>query len=199
VSENKKTPQEIAREILSKVSKMLQEKTQPLEKKEKVEDPKMEDTPLSKCGEMKKEEEKKNPSFDREKKDKEWTAAQTKMVNATKPGKIASNRKDQEKHINEAKARRDKMRQEGLIKEEKHVNSKDQNVVKETKGIEFDKPSKEKIEKCGEMKKEEKNRCWEGYKPTPGKKAYEKGSCEPMKKSELSGTSKLAEFLNKRK
>lgn len=26
-------------------------------------------------------------------------------------------------------------------------------------------------------------RCWEGYKPVPGKKPYEKGSCEPVKKS----------------
>ena len=24
---------------------------------------------------------------------------------------------------------------------------------------------------------EAKNRCWKGYKPTPGKKAYAKGSC----------------------
>ena len=27
-------------------------------------------------------------------------------------------------------------------------------------------------------------RCWEGYQPTPGKKAYEKGSCEPVSKEE---------------
>lgn len=27
-------------------------------------------------------------------------------------------------------------------------------------------------------------RCWEGYEPTPGKKAYEKGSCQPAKKSD---------------
>lgn len=27
-------------------------------------------------------------------------------------------------------------------------------------------------------------RCWEGYKPVPGKKAYEKGSCEPVKKND---------------
>lgn len=26
-------------------------------------------------------------------------------------------------------------------------------------------------------------RCWEGYKATPGKKAYEKGSCEPVEKA----------------
>jgi len=28
-------------------------------------------------------------------------------------------------------------------------------------------------------------RCWEGYKPVPGKKAYSKGSCEPIKKEEV--------------
>jgi hypothetical protein len=27
-------------------------------------------------------------------------------------------------------------------------------------------------------------RCWEGYKPTPGKKPYEEGSCEPVSKSD---------------
>jgi hypothetical protein len=27
-------------------------------------------------------------------------------------------------------------------------------------------------------------RCWEGYEPTPGKKPYEKGSCQPVKKDE---------------
>ena len=27
-------------------------------------------------------------------------------------------------------------------------------------------------------------RCWEGYEPTPGKEAYEKGSCRPVKKEE---------------
>lgn len=26
-------------------------------------------------------------------------------------------------------------------------------------------------------------RCWDGYKPTPGKKSYEKGSCQPISKS----------------
>lgn len=25
---------------------------------------------------------------------------------------------------------------------------------------------------------EKKNRCWKGYKPTPGKKAYSEGSCQ---------------------
>ena len=29
-----------------------------------------------------------------------------------------------------------------------------------------------------------KDRCWDGYKPAPGKKAYEKGSCEKVKKED---------------
>jgi hypothetical protein len=27
-----------------------------------------------------------------------------------------------------------------------------------------------------------KSRCWKGYEPVPGKKAYTKGSCRPKKK-----------------
>jgi hypothetical protein len=41
--------------------------------------------------------------------------------------------------------------------------------------------------KASSMKKEEldkKDRCWDGYKPVPGKKPYEKGSCAPIEKSE---------------
>lgn len=30
-----------------------------------------------------------------------------------------------------------------------------------------------------------KDRCWEGYEPTPGKKPYSKGSCRPIKKGEI--------------
>ncbi len=33
---------------------------------------------------------------------------------------------------------------------------------------------------------EKKDRCWDGYEPTPGKKAYDKGSCQPVKKSKMS-------------
>jgi len=32
-------------------------------------------------------------------------------------------------------------------------------------------------------KKKTKDRCWAGYEPTPGKKAYSPGSCRPIKKS----------------
>lgn len=34
-------------------------------------------------------------------------------------------------------------------------------------------------------KSEMEKRCWEGYEPTPGKKAYSKGSCRPIKKKGL--------------
>jgi hypothetical protein len=34
-----------------------------------------------------------------------------------------------------------------------------------------------------QQKEEMDKRCWEGYEPTPGKKAYEKGSCQPAKKA----------------
>lgn len=35
-----------------------------------------------------------------------------------------------------------------------------------------------------QMRKQEMDkRCWEGYEPTPGKKPYEKGSCQPAKKA----------------
>lgn len=35
----------------------------------------------------------------------------------------------------------------------------------------------------GNYKKLLKNRCWEGYEPTPGAKAYDKGSCRKIEKS----------------
>jgi hypothetical protein len=50
--------------------------------------------------------------------------------------------------------------------------------------------------KCGSVKKSTEamcdfiieslaKRCWEGYKPVKGKKPYEKGSCEPVGKTEV--------------
>lgn len=44
-----------------------------------------------------------------------------------------------------------------------------------------------KLNKNGQWSLEKWNmekRCWEGYQPTPGKKPYEKGSCEPIKKDD---------------
>jgi hypothetical protein len=133
---------------------------------------------------QKSEDDKKNPSFDREKKDKEWTTLQRKMVDRTKPGTIRSNRADQAKYIEEAKKRRAEYRKQGLLKEE----------TKETKGIHFDKPSKsdkskeeEKgvkrpLEKCGEMKKEEHDKA---------------KKCGDM--PEMNGVKKLKKFLQKKK
>ena len=49
---------------------------------------------------------------------------------------------------------------------------------------------KEQIQEAERQLKELKemvgkaDRCWEGYEPTPGKKPYEKGSCQPVKKEE---------------
>jgi hypothetical protein len=34
------------------------------------------------------------------------------------------------------------------------------------------------------LNKSNDDRCWTGYEPTPGKKAYEKGSCRPVKKDD---------------
>ena len=65
------------------------------------------------------EDGKENPSFDREKKDVEWTGNQKKMIDRTKPGSKPSSRKDQAKFIAEAKERRKKMRAEGLFNSEK--------------------------------------------------------------------------------
>lgn len=44
-----------------------------------------------------------------------------------------------------------------------------------------------RLEKNGQWcveKYDMEKRCWEGYEPTPGKKAYEKGSCRPVKKDD---------------
>lgn len=49
---------------------------------------------------------------------------------------------------------------------------------------------KEQLKEAGRQLKELKemvekdDRCWEGYKPVPGKKPYEKGSCEPVEKQD---------------
>ena len=44
-----------------------------------------------------------------------------------------------------------------------------------------------------------KGRCWDNYEPTPGKKAYEDGSCQPIKRqSALNVTEKAYEKQNKK-
>jgi hypothetical protein len=147
-----------------------------------------------------------NPSFDREKKDVEWTKPQTTMINATKPGSIKSNRGDQKKFVEDAKKRREKFRQEGALKSEGGKKSEDKkkedqplqdcgapmdkssdNKVKETKGIDLDKKKKadkdmenfkRPLEKCGDVEKVGKS-----------------DSCG-IKKSEK-GVEKLKKFLGK--
>lgn len=107
---------------------------------------------------LKKEEAGKvNPSFkiSNPAKSKEWSKGQTNMINATKPGKgRKSDKGDQAKFESEAKARRAKMKSEGLIKEEvkatggmdsmdkPHISDK---AAEEKKGI------KRPLEKCGDM------------------------------------------------
>jgi hypothetical protein len=48
-----------------------------------------------------------------------------------------------------------------------------------------------KLSKNGQWSLEKWNmekRCWEGYEPTPGKKPYDEGSCQPVKKDEADNT-----------
>ena len=43
-------------------------------------------------------------------------------------------------------------------------------------------PKTTKKKSTKKSKSKRKSRCWQGYKPTPGVKAYEKGSCMPAGK-----------------
>lgn len=100
----------------SKLKQKLQEKHPKMPSKDHLEYP----MAASEDGEDGKE----NPSFDREKKDVEWTGNQKKMIDRTKPGSKPSSRKDQAKFIAEAKERRKKMRAEGLFNSEKEEMDK---------------------------------------------------------------------------
>jgi len=122
-------------------------------------------------------DEKLNPSFDREKKDIEWTNPQTKEINRTKPGKTPSKRSDQAKFIAEAKERRKKMREQGLLKDE------DQNKAKKTKGISFDESKKDCD--CDKKDSECMNKCME--------KKSQMEKC-----GEMSSSKKLKKFMNKK-
>lgn len=48
-------------------------------------------------------------------------------------------------------------------------------------------------------KKKKKGRCWDGYKPVKGKKAYSKGSCEPVVKSRADKIQRMIEKLIERR
>jgi hypothetical protein len=53
--------------------------------------------------------------------------------------------------------------------------------------LDMDKKERLTVNKCGQwdiQKWDMEKRCWEGYEPTPGKKPYEKGSCQPVKKDD---------------
>tara|TARA_B100001109_G_C18769301_1_gene429878 strand:+ start:494 stop:745 length:252 start_codon:yes stop_codon:yes gene_type:complete len=52
----------------------------------------------------------------------------------------------------------------------------------EQKIIDTHMPKTTKKKSTKKSKSKRKSRCWQGYKPTPGVKAYEKGSCMPAGK-----------------
>lgn len=58
----------------------------------------------------------------------------------------------------------------------------DLEIEKLKKKKEFEK-ERESRRKKAELKEGDDDRCWDGYKPTPGKKAYEKGSCQKERES----------------
>ena len=66
-------------------------------------------------------------------------------------------------------------------------NGAKENVEIFSKSIEESKPKTvvRKLKKSLEERLEIlEKRCWKGYEPTPGKKAYDEGSCRPIKKKE---------------
>lgn len=169
-------------------------------KDKKTEDPKKEDQPL--CGApMDKadqaEGKKANPSFDREKKDVEWTPAQRTMIDTTRPNSPTnpqkSSRADQGSKIMEAKQRRDAYRKQGLLKEEvvKKCGDMKKEEVKETINVDFDKPTKSDKEK--EQRKRPMEKC--GDIEVGAKKAQKSDTCGIMKREK--GVEKLGKFLAK--
>ena len=58
----------------------------------------------------------------------------------------------------------------------------DLEIEKLKKKKEFEK-ERESRRKKAELEEGDGDRCWDGYKPTPGKKAYEKGSCQKERES----------------
>jgi hypothetical protein len=66
-----------------------------------------------------------------------------------------------------------------LIEEHKRLVDVLRTGSKKEQAAEAERQLKELKEMVGKA-----DRCWEGYEPTPGKKPYEKGSCQPIKKQE---------------
>lgn len=125
-----------------------------------------------------------NPKFGIDKpvtEQKEWTKPQTSMINATKPGKIKSNKDDQIRFKEEAAEKRKGFRKEGVLKSE-------DNQVKETKGIDLD-------------KKRKADKDMENFK-RPMEKNGEEGECkceQAESKEKKIGVEKLKKFLGKEK
>jgi hypothetical protein len=63
------------------------------------------------------------------------------------------------------------------------TNENDGTTQTEADKLELNKSISDHINYIRE-KLSKKSRCWEGYEPVPGKKAYDKGSCRPMSKKE---------------
>jgi hypothetical protein len=80
---------------------------------------------------------------------------------------------------------------ETIKKNQPHLSQEDVlNVAKTYVYIDMKKQENE-LEDLFEKSK--KGRCWEGYEPTPGKKPYSKGSCQPIKKAKVGeGKTKVA-------
>lgn len=70
-----------------------------------------------------------------------------------------------------------------LPKSEKDVVKAD-HTKKNTKK-QLTKPTVDSKKAVKNSKVEKKDRCWDGYEPTPGKKAYSEGSCKPIKKNAI--------------
>lgn len=67
----------------------------------------------------------------------------------------------------------------------KEVRQEHKQKLNELKQIKPNLPkSEEACDKEGEDLNK-KGRCWDGYEPTPGKKAFSQGSCKPVKKAEV--------------
>tara|TARA_R100000951_G_scaffold112718_1_gene113469 strand:- start:142 stop:2316 length:2175 start_codon:yes stop_codon:yes gene_type:complete len=145
-----------------------------------------------------------NSSFDREKKDVEWTKDQNEMVNATKPGKKPSNRQDQADHIAAAKKRRAKFKAEDAAKAAKKVEkSEAMKKCKDKDDCDCDESPKGELEKNNDNKvKETKGITTD--KVHESDKAYEEkqGLKRPLEKCgdmiEAKKSEKLSSFLKKK-
>ena len=68
------------------------------------------------------------------------------------------------------------------VNESEEMAKLDLEIEKLKKKKELEK-KRESRRKKAKLKEGDDDRCWDGYEPTPGKKAYEKGSCQKERKS----------------